>query len=69
MASVCMYCGEVIEFLRERGWVHRQGGSYMMYCPECGWRGAPYPGPGKCPACGSNKLRDDHMAIPLAVGR
>lgn len=61
----CLYCGEVLHFDRMRGWVHLQdGGTYMMYCPDCGWRGAPYPSPVRCPNCGSKGVRDDHCATP-----
>jgi primosomal protein N' len=68
MYDICMYCGETIKWTRTRGWVHLQGGAYMMYCPECGWKGAPFPCPGKCPSCGSKNLRDHHIARPITQG-
>lgn len=60
----CIHCGETLVFLRDRGWAHLEGGVYMMYCPECGWRGSPYPSPAECPHCGSKQIRDDHCALP-----
>jgi Zn finger protein HypA/HybF involved in hydrogenase expression len=39
-----------------------------MYCPDCGWKGAPFPCPGKCPSCGSKNLRIDHVARPITQG-
>ena len=61
---LCYWCGETLCFDTARGWVHPQGGTYMMVCPDCGWRGAPWPSPVKCPACGSRNLRDDHCVLP-----
>jgi len=61
---VCLYCGEELRFIRGRGYVHKQGGTYSMFCPTCGWRGSPFPSPTKCPLCGSYELRDDHCALP-----
>jgi len=65
-AVVCYRCGERLKFilLRKDGWVHQGGGAYVMRCPQCGWRGAPYPSPARCPRCGSRGLRDDHCAFP-----
>lgn len=69
----CVWCQESLSFVRGRGYVHEQGGSYMMYCPDCGWKGAPYPSPTQCPKCGSRALRDDHCALaafhPASEGR
>lgn len=62
---VCLHCGEPIDFRRGRGFVHvNGGGSYMMECPNCGWQGAPYPSPARCPNCGNIKIRDNHCAHP-----
>jgi predicted RNA-binding Zn-ribbon protein involved in translation (DUF1610 family) len=63
----CLYCGQQLVWRKGRGWVHEEGGLYMMYCPDCGWKGAPYPSPVKCPKCGSKKLRDDHVARPVQL--
>jgi len=68
MYDICMYCGEVIKRRPGRQWEHLQGGSFYMYCPDCGWKGAPFPCPGKCPACGSKNLRIDHVARPITQG-
>lgn len=63
--DTCMYCHEVIRHEAGRGWVHVDGGgAYRMYCPDCGWSGAPYPSPGRCPQCRSIRLRDHHAARP-----
>ena len=68
----CHRCGEPVAFTA-RGWVHQGGGAYVVRpdgrpsgrCADCGWRGAPYPSPARCPQCGSRELRDDHCAQPL----
>jgi len=61
----CLYCGQPLAWVRERGYVHLDGGgSYMMRCPDCGWQGAPYPSPVSCPQCGCKNVRDDHCAAP-----
>lgn len=61
----CMHCDEMLRFDPERGWVHQEGGTYKMYCPNCGWSGAPYPSPAHCPQCGSKEVRDSHCALPV----
>ncbi len=63
-AVVCYRCGEPLAFTA-RGWVHWDGGAYVMRCPDCRWSGAPYPSPARCPRCGSPEVRDDHCAQPL----
>lgn len=63
----CVWCGERLEFVRGRGYVHQEGGTYKMRCPDCDWRGAPYPSPIDCPKCGSRDVRDDHCALPDAT--
>lgn len=60
---ICHWCGEQLRYDRRRGWVHPQGGAYMMRCVDCGWQGAPYPGPTRCPRCGG-EVRDSHAALP-----
>ena len=60
----CLYCGQELTFARGRGYTHAEGGIYMMVCPKCGWKGAPYPSPVTCPKCGSKEVRDDHCACP-----
>ena len=62
----CQHCGLPLKFLAGRGWVHPAGGTYMMYCPDCGWKGAPYPSPTRCPICGSRNVRDDHCVSPVS---
>ena len=62
-ATVCLWCGQGLRYVAGRGWVHQEGGTYMMRCPDCGWTGAPYPSPVACPSCGSRNLRDDHCAM------
>jgi hypothetical protein len=61
--SVCHWCGQNLKFVAGRGWVHPEGGTYMMRCPDCGWTGALYPSPMDCPACGGHGLRDDHCVM------
>lgn len=62
----CVWCGGWLHWVRGRGWVHEEGGLYVMWCPDCGWRGAPYPSPQRCPHCGSRQVRDDHCALVKA---
>ncbi len=62
----CIWCGEELQWVAGRGWAHEEGGIYVMRCPDCGWRGAPYPSPGRCPHCGSRGVRDDHCALVRA---
>ena len=64
----CLRCGERLVFVRGRGWVHRGGGTYVMRCGKCGWKGAPYPSPLDCPACGDGGLRDDHCVLAVIGG-
>jgi len=61
--ATCSRCGQLLRFVRGRGWVHPEGGTYAMRCPDCDWTGAPYPSPMDCPQCGSRKLRDDHCVL------
>ena len=61
---ICGHCRQPLRFT-PRGWTHPEGGFYVMYCPDCGWRGAPYPSPVRCPRCDSLVLRDDHCALPV----
>ena len=67
MQRRCMYCGQMLVFDPERGWIHKEsgGGLYMQKCRDCGWKGAPYPSVIRCPACGSTEVYDDHIAFPL----
>lgn len=62
----CVWCGERLRWMTGRGWVHEDGGLYVMWCPDCGWRGAPYPSPSSCPRCGSREVRDHHCALARA---
>ena len=62
--TLCHWCHEPLVFIRGRGWVHREGGVYSMYCPKCGWKGAPWPSPTQCPRCKSKDIRDHHAALP-----
>jgi len=62
---VCHWCKQPLTFDPQRGWVHPEGGLYVMYCKACGWEGAPYPSPTTCPNCGdTHSLRDKHAALP-----
>ncbi len=60
----CKWCGEELRFVPQRGWVHEDGGIYMVECEQCGWMGAPFPTPTRCPKCNGN-VRDNHCAFPL----
>ena len=61
----CQFCEEPLRFVTGRGYVHQEGGTYVMRCPDCGWRGAPYPSAVSCPSCGSKAIRDDHCATAV----
>lgn len=63
MEKQCLWCGGPLYFVPGRGWVHPQGSGYVVFCEECGWKGAPYPSPQRCPRCGG-KVKDDHCALP-----
>lgn len=60
----CRWCNQELCFDENRGWVHPEGGTYMMRCSRCGWKGAPYPSPVRCPAYGAETL-DDHCVFPV----
>jgi rubrerythrin len=61
MTSICGRCGDRLIFTPTRGWVHSEGGTYVMRCEKCGYRGAPWPSPKACPSCGAvREFRDDH---------
>ena len=62
---ICSTCKQTLIHDRARGWLHPEGGMFMVICPACGWKAAPYPSPVICPNCGSKKLRDDHGAFPV----
>lgn len=62
-ACKCVWCGQPLRFDPKRGWVHPEGGGYVVSCEKCGWRGAPYPSPAACPRCGG-EVKDDHCALP-----
>jgi hypothetical protein len=60
----CLYCSQQIVFKPGKGWIHQEGGIYMMLCLNCGWLGAPSGKVTSCPVCGSHKVVDDHAAWP-----
>ena len=62
---ICQTCKQALTHDNRRGWLHPEGGFYMVVCVACGWRGAPYPAPLTCPKCGNTELRDDHGAFPM----
>jgi rubrerythrin len=62
MRAVCLWCNQVLVFQPGRGYRHPEGGLYVMFCPACGWKGAPDPSPTQCPQCGAADVRDDHCA-------
>lgn len=59
----CVWCGAPLRFEPGRGWVHPEGGGYVVRCGRCGWKGAPHPSPRRCPRCGG-PVWDDHCALP-----
>lgn len=61
---ICWRCKEPLRWTA-RGWVHSEGGLYVVRCDRCGWSGAPYPTPVQCPACGATAIRDMHCALPV----
>jgi len=62
---ICQGCGQTLTHSTVRGWMHPEGGMFMVICPACGWKAAPYPSPLTCPKCGNTELRDDHGAFPI----
>lgn len=67
MAVVCKFCGEPLVYDESRGFVHQEGGIYLMVCFDCGYQAAPFPVPVKCPRCGSKNWGDHHAAFPVFV--
>lgn len=73
LPTACVYCDRPIVYDRQRGFVHRGGGAYVMRCePDaggCGWEG-PQPLSGlHCPRCHKREpLRDDHCVLPDRSG-
>lgn len=59
----CMYCHRAVTFGYRQGWIHVDGGAYVMRCPDCGWEDSPIENLIDCPNCGGRKLRDDHHAL------
>src|SRR3972149_8401298 len=47
-AMICQSCGQALTHSSVRGWMHPEGGMFMVVCPACGWKGGPYPSPGTC---------------------
>lgn len=75
MTRPCVYCDLPLHFVSGKGWVHPQGKTVVMACPDCGWVGEQ---PAEritfqtdvCPRCGvQGKLGDDHVAMPAATPR
>lgn len=64
MRRICYWCGEALRLDKTRGYVHQEGGTYVVRCTACSWRGAPYPSPRVCPVCGG-ELVDDHCVLPV----
>lgn len=65
--ATCIYCREPITYATARScWAHTNGGgAYMMSCLKCGYVGAPYPAPVRCPGCGDQtRFMDTHCAMP-----
>jgi primosomal protein N' len=69
LRSICGQCGDTLTFSADgRGWCHAEGGTYVMRCDRCGYKGAPHPSPPACPHCGSTKQwKDDHCVMPTTV--
>lgn len=70
LTAECMVCGERLRYVFSRGWVHHGGGTYVLRCDACHWRGSRPEGSlvsrpvYRCPRCSGVPLRDDHCAIP-----
>ena len=64
---ICQHCRQELKFVQGRGWVHPEGGSYMMRCTNCGHKKALFPPPTSCPNCGAsgNKWIDDHCVLAV----
>lgn len=59
---ICMYCGELLKFLDDKGWVHQNGSIYIMECKDCGYVGETSI---RCPKCQSINYVDHHCALPI----
>ncbi len=64
----CLWCGQVLHWVPDRGWTHRGGGIYVQRCGRCGLRAAVWPSQLMCPNCGEVvRWVDDHCATPVPL--
>ncbi len=66
MHIVCQHCKQPLTW-HDRGYVHPGGGLYVVYCRQCGWRSDKSEDQKRihCPVCGSDRIGDDHVALPI----
>ncbi len=60
MAKICRICRQAVRFELGRGFVHINGGAYMMRCRTCGAMFSPAKPVVNCPSCNSRDVVDDH---------
>lgn len=68
--STCLHCSGPAAFVPGEGWIHEDGGAYLMRCDACGHKESPKAGqtPGSCPACAAvREWRDDHYVLAEAT--
>ena len=61
--KVCFHCGDELEYVKGRGWIHKRTGTMMVkQCLNCYELG---PDQDTCPKCGSDRYIDHHCALPV----
>lgn len=66
---VCQHCKTELIWYDKQGYLHLGGGLYVVYCHQCGWRSdkAEDQRCTRCPACGGDRIWDDHVALPVYI--
>ncbi len=63
--SLCIYCHKPLERHEEHGWIHANGDSYDLWCPDCNWTGSDRKPGSECPECGFPGVRIHPRPEPL----
>jgi hypothetical protein len=66
-AAPCLHCERPLVYSQDHGWIHFEGGRYVVRCGVCTWSDSPAAPLTRCGNCGATALRDDHLAMPQSV--